>query len=141
MKKIIFTALIIFCSISAYAQHRVNDVDQYGGWYKITIEISKNGGNTYAISQCYPSGEIFDVIGSEKEKLPLILKILCLAFIEEYIGGILDINELNFDDDGLYFEMTNVSFSFVINFSRPEAELLGEIDPELLDEFRNRRWE
>jgi hypothetical protein len=140
MKKIIFAVLIILCSISVYAQHTVNDVDQYGGWYKVIIEIFKNGKTSYAISQCYPSGEEFNVTGAEREKLPLVLKVLSMSLVEEYIIEYFDIDELTLDEEGIFLEFTGISFTFNFNFSRPEDELLDELGPEMVNRYRNRRW-
>jgi len=140
MKKLFFVILIAFCSLSLYSQHRVGDVDHHGGWYKVVIDISNKGGTAYTISQCYPSGAIFDVIGTEREKLPLILKIFCMALVEEYIADAFDMEDLSFDEEGIFLEITNFSLSFNFKFSRSEAELLDELGPDIVNEYRNRRW-
>ena len=140
MKKLFLFILIVFCSIALHAQHSVNDIQQYGGWYKVTIDITNAGRTSYAISQCYPSGEIFDVIGTEREKLPLVLKVLCMALVEEYILGNLDFEDLSFDEDGIYLEVTNFAITFNFSLSKPEQELLDELGPEIIDEYRNRKW-
>jgi hypothetical protein len=67
-------AIFVGFSVSLYAQHTVNDITEYGGWYKVRVEILPPGNTTYFITQCYPSGDEYDVIGDEKEKLPFVFK-------------------------------------------------------------------
>jgi hypothetical protein len=83
-------AIFVGFLASLYAQHIVNDITEYGGWYKVKIEMLPPGNTMYFITQCYPSGDEYDVIGDEKEKLPLHLEVLCMAMIREGMGNSFD---------------------------------------------------
>jgi hypothetical protein len=138
-----FCLLVIFVGVSAslYAQHTINDITEYGGWYKVRVEILPPGNTTYFITQCYPSGDEYDVIGDEKEKLPLYLKVLCMGMIEEGVGNSFDFNEMTFDQEGYFMQLTSFSFTFVFNFSKTDTEILEEIGSETVNKYRYRKWQ
>jgi hypothetical protein len=143
-KKIILISMafmlnIIF-SISLFAQHTVNDITQHGGWYKARIEMFQSENVTYHITQCYPSGDEYEVIGTEREKLPLYLKVLCMFMVEEGIKDSVDFNEMTFEQDGYFMQLASFSFTFIFNFSKTEAEILNEIGDERIKKYRYRKW-
>jgi hypothetical protein len=74
--------MIFIFSVSLYAQHTVNDIQQYGGWFKVRVEIENAGNITYFVTQCYPSGEEYNVVGAEKERLPFPLHSFSISHIQ-----------------------------------------------------------
>jgi hypothetical protein len=142
MKKIFGLAFIMsmFFSIPLFAQHTVNDIARYGGWYQARVEISQSGNIMYYITQCYPSGDEYEVIGTEREQLPLYLKILCMGMVEEGMKDSLNFDEMTFDEDGIFMQLTSFSFTFLFNFSENGAEILNKIGNETVNKYRYRRW-
>jgi hypothetical protein len=142
MKKAFFFMLIVLCSFSAFAQHRVNDIKQYGGWYKVTMEITSTGKTSYFITQCYPSGEEHAVTGADREKLPLYMKVLCMGLVDEVIsdsfGGITD---MTFESDGMFLEVTTLSFTFTFKTTNSDEEMLVKFGEETVEQYRNRSWD
>jgi hypothetical protein len=130
-----------FFSLSVYAQHTVNDVQKYGGWYRISVEIYQSGNVGYLITQCYPSGETYEVIGHEREKLPIYLKVLCMGMVEAGMKDRFDFNTMTFEENGYCIQMTAISLTFIFKFSKPEAEILKELGGELINTYKYRKWE
>jgi hypothetical protein len=126
---------------TGYAQHTVNDIAKYGGWYKVKFEIFQSGNVVYSISQCYPDGDEYDVVGDEKEQLPLYLKVLSMAMLEATgIQNSFDFDDMKFEDEGYFMQLTAFSFTFMFDFSKFEAEILEEMGDEILNEYKNRKW-
>jgi hypothetical protein len=142
MRKIFFCFFIIvaFFTVSLYAQHTVNDINKHGGWFKVRVEILQSGNVLYYITQCYPSGEEYEIVGNEREKLPLYLKVLCMGMVEEGMKDSFDFNNMTFDENGFFMQMISLSFTLVFNFSRTESEILGEIGNEIVNKYRYREW-
>jgi hypothetical protein len=132
--------MIFTFSVSLYAQHTVNDIQQYGGWFKVRIEIEQSGNIIYFVSQCYPSGEEYNVVGADKEKLPLSLKIFCMSMIEEGMADSFDFSDIAIDEDGLFMQMTSFSFTFVFDFTMPESEILAALGSGMVNRYRNKKW-
>jgi hypothetical protein len=142
MRKITYClfAMTFVFSAALYAQHTVNDIQQYKGWFKVRIEIENTGNIVYFISQCYPSGEEFNVVGADKEKLPLSLKVFCMAMMEEGLANSFDFDDMIVDEDGLFMQLTSFSFTLIFNFTHPESEILDALGPGMVNRYRDRKW-
>jgi len=140
----IFIIIFIFIINSLFSQqHSVNDITKYKGWYKVKIEFFQSGNIMYYITQCYPSGDEYEVTGIEREKLPLYLKVLCMGMADEVMKDSFDFNEMSFDEDVFFMQLSSFSltFTFVFNFSKSESEILNEIGNETVNKYRYRRWQ
>jgi hypothetical protein len=113
----------------------------HGGWFKVRVEILQSGNVSYFITQCYPSGEGYNVVGAEREKLPLYLKVLCMGMIEEGLKGSFDFNQMTFDEDGYFMQLDSFSLSFIFKFSKTEKEILNELGDEMVNKYRYRKWQ
>jgi len=122
-----------------HSQHTVGDVREHGGWYSVRFEFDRYGNSTVFVTQKYPSGETYEVIGDERENLPLYLKFFALGLLEEFGGGF-DFDEMGFSENGILTQMTNFSITFLFCFTMPEEEILSELESEMLEEFRHLRW-
>jgi len=141
MKKGLLFLAVVFCSVSLHAQHYVNDVAQYGGWFKVRFDIRQNGKASYFITQCYPSGDEYEVKGPERDKLPLFFKALCMGVVEEAIGGVFDIEDWSFEEDGISIKMTDFSFAIIFKFSKSEEEIVEMMGEDFVNEYKNRKWD
>ena len=143
MKKNLF--LIGFFTLisltTLYSQHTVGDVREHGGWYSVRFEFNRDGSSTVFVTQKYPSGETYEVIGDEREKLPLYLKFFALGLLEE-LEGSFDFDVMTFSENGFLMQVTNfsVAFTFLFCFTMPEEEILYELESEMLERFRHLRW-
>lgn len=141
MRKLPFCVLVfIFSSALSYAQHTVNDIKNYNGWYEVKFEILQSEKILYNITQCYPSGDRYEVIGNEREKLPLYLKVLVMGMVDEGMKDSFDFDEMTFDENGVFMRMTSFSFTFVFNISKTEEEILNEIGADMVNKYRLRKW-
>lgn len=142
MKPVFFVFLGLCFSFSLYAQHTIGDVRQYEGWYSIKVEIHQTG-TSISITQRYPSGEELEVIGDDRYKLPLYVKIFSLVLMEELFDelfGDIIFEGLTFEEDGFFMRLNGFSFSFDIGFTISEEEILDDFTEEELYRFRNMRW-
>jgi hypothetical protein len=128
-------------SMSLYAQHTVNDIARHGGWFKVRVEILQSGNVSYFITQCYPSGEEYNVVGVEREKLPLYLKVLCISMVEEGMKNSFDFNQMTFDEDGYFMQLDSFSFTFIFKLKKKEKEILKELGDEIINKYRYRKWQ
>jgi hypothetical protein len=126
--------------MSLYAQHTVNDIAQYNGWFQVEVRIMQSGNIFYDITQCYPGGEEYEVRDSEKEKLPLYLKIVCLGMIDEGMKDAFNFDEMSFSEDGYLMQLTAFSFTFIFDFTKTENEILSEFGDEMISKYRYRKW-
>ena len=141
MRKLTFCLIVMtLVSVSLHAQHTVNDVAKYGGWFKVKIEISQSGKVFYFITQCYPSGEEYEVVGAKREELPLYLKVLCMTMMEGFVKDTFDFDDMIFEEEGYFIQLDSFSFTMIFKFSKSEAEILDEIGDELVNQFRYKRW-
>jgi hypothetical protein len=135
--------IVFLCALPVfhtYAQHSVSDVGKYNGWYQLRIDLERSGGIAYHVTQCYPGGEVYEVTGAEKDKLPLSLKVLCMAMVEEGMKGGLDLESMTFEEDGFFLQMNAFSFTMVVKISKTEDEILESLGAEAVNKYRNRRW-
>jgi ribulose bisphosphate carboxylase small subunit len=138
MKKTIgFVALLFVLFISqAYGQHRVNDIRQYKGWFKINIELDSNDNIQYNIAQCYPNGDEYKLNSNERRQLPLFMKIFCIGISEEVLKG--QMESMTFSQDGIYMRM--MGFTFIIDFSKSDDEILESLGQEMVNKYKYRNW-
>ena len=141
MKKNYFILMVlsIIFTFSVFAEHAVGDVRQHQGWYVVRLEIHPLGNVMVYVTQCYPSGDEFEIIGNERERLPLYVKVLCLSLLDE-IKGSFDFDELTFEEEGLFFQMTSFSLTFVFNFTMPDEEILLILGDQMVNRYRHIRW-
>jgi len=141
MKKELFLIgfLTLIALATLYSQHTVGDVREHGGWYSVRFEFNRDGNSAIFVTQKYPSGETYEIIGDERENLPLYLTIFALGLFEE-LEGSFDFDEMAFSENGLLMQMTNFSVTFIFCFSMPEEEILSELENEMLERFRYLRW-
>jgi hypothetical protein len=57
------------------------------------------------------------------------------------VGNSLDFNEMTFDQEGYFMRLTSFSFTFILNFSKTDAEILEEIGSETVNKYRYRKWQ
>ena len=139
-KKLFFIGFFTLIALSTlYSQHTAGDVREHGGWYSVRFEFNPDGNNTVFVTQKYPSGEVYEVIGDERENLPLYLKFLALGLLEE-LEGSFNFNEMTFDANGLVMQMTNFSVTFLFCFTMTEEEILYELEREMVERFEHLRW-
>ncbi|GHV52619.1 hypothetical protein AGMMS49579_10180 [Spirochaetia bacterium] len=138
MKKGGFFIILIFAMAVShtYGQHRVNDIREYGGWYKINYEMDINGSLHYAISQYYPNGDEYKISSDERKQLPLYMKIFCIALSEELLGP--QMLGMTVKQDGYFMQVTG--FSFIINFSQSDEEILESLGLEMIIKYQDRDW-
>jgi hypothetical protein len=145
MKKTAFFGFVFLAaasfSVSLYAQHAVNDISEFGGWYKVKIEILQSGNVLYYITQCYPSGDEYEVTGNEREKLPLYLKAMCMGMVDEGMKDSFNFNEMTFSEEGFFMQLTSFSFEFVFDFSNMSAENINKLESEMGNTYRHRKWQ
>ena len=141
MKKKLFFAvsLALISSAALYPQHTAGDVMEHEGWYSLKFEFYLDGRTTILVTQKYPSGEEYEVVGDEREELPLYLKFLALGSIEEMAGSI-DFDSMTFNESGLAFYMDNISFTLLVSVTSSEEEIMQEWGDGVMQEFKNRRW-
>jgi hypothetical protein len=133
-KPICLFALLFFTVLLSYGQHRVNDIHEYDGWYKIQFEMDSENVFHYQITQCYPNGDEYELGKNELNQLPLSVKVFCMAISEE-----IPIDEMTLDENGIYMRITG--FSFIVDFSKiPEDKLLESLGLEIVDRYRDREW-
>ena len=132
-------AVICLVSIGAalvYGQHKVNDVKSSNGWYKVSIEADENGYGQYAVTQCYPNGDEYRLSDDERKKVPLWVKVLCIAMFEKILEGKMD--DLSFSMDGIYARMAG--FILMIDSSKSDDEILAAFEPEAVAAYKDRDW-
>jgi hypothetical protein len=132
--------MVFLYSVPLFAQHTVNDIAKYEGWYKVRIEIFQYDKILFFITQCYPSGEEYDVVGAEREKLPLSLKVLSIGMIEDSLKNSFDFKEMTFNEHGFFMQLTSFSFTCIFKFSKTETELLKELGDEMVNKYRHKKW-
>jgi hypothetical protein len=130
----------LFCAAALSAQHRVNDVKEHQGWFQIEVKIEQSGNISYAVTQCYPNGEEYKVKDSEKEKLPLYLKVFCLVMVDEGFKDSFNFADMSMNEDGYLMQVTALSFTLILDFSKPENEILEELGDEVINQYRYRKW-
>ena len=135
-----FFLIAMFLTVILYAQHSVNDINDYNGWYEVKIDIYNTGNILFFITQCYPSGDRYEVTGNEREQLPLHLKVLCMLMVDEGMKDSFDFDEMAFDENGVFMQFTSFSLIFIFKFSNTEEEILKELGPETVNKYRFRRW-
>ncbi|GHV13265.1 hypothetical protein FACS189491_07980 [Spirochaetia bacterium] len=118
-----------------YCQHRVNDIKQYNGWYKIAIESDMYGNIHYTITQCYPNGDEYVLDSNERKQLPLFMKVFCMG-ISEMLNG--QMGGMTLDEDGIYMRV--LGFIFMIDFSKSDDELLESLGADMVDKYKDMSW-
>jgi len=141
MRSRLLLIVLMFFLFSAglYSQHTVGDVRQYGGWYNVRFEFRSNDNVSVYVTQVYPSGIEFEVIGDEREGLPLYLKIICLGLIDEFYG-FFSFDEMTFEEDGFFMKLANFSLSFIFDFTMDEKDVLQDLGDDMINRFRDARW-
>ncbi|MDR0639622.1 MAG: hypothetical protein LBG27_12105 [Spirochaetaceae bacterium] len=138
MKKTAVVVIFLF-SIKAtcvYGQHRVNDIKNENGWYKISIESDANGHSRYTVTQCYPNGDEYLLSDNERKAAPLWVKVICIALFEEVLEGTMD--NLSFAAEGIYVRM--MGFILMIDSSKSDEEVLESFEPEQVAKYKDRDW-
>jgi hypothetical protein len=134
-KPLCLFALLLFAVLSlTYGQHRVNDIKDHNGWYKIQFETDSKNVFRYKITQCYPNGDEYELRENELNQLPLSMKVFCMAISEQF-----PTDEMTVDENDVYMRITG--FSFIVDFSKTsEKRLLESFGPEMVDRYRDREW-
>jgi hypothetical protein len=138
MKKTAVVVLFLL-SIKAtqlYGQHRVNDLKEQNGWYKISVESDANGNSRYTVTQCYPGGDEYRLSDSERRALPVWVKVFCIALFEEVLKGSID--AMSFNEDGIYMKI--MGFTLMIDASKSDEELLASMGPETVNHYQYLDW-
>lgn len=136
MKRATIFCMMFFCALGVFAQHRVNDIAEYGGWFKVRFEQNTRGDMLYFITQCYPDGDEYEVNGPEREALPLHMKIFCIAMSEQVFKD--QMASMVMEEDGLYLQVTG--FSFIVKFSMTEEEVLDLFGQDMVDLYKDQEW-
>jgi len=143
LKKVFLIVFIFtFVLTSLFSQqHRVNDIMEYNGWYKIKFDISQSKNVKYYITQCYPSGEEYEVTGNEREKLPLYIKILIMGIIDVGMLDRFDFNKMSFDEFSFSLFLSSFSYTFVLNNLKSEAEIIEDLGGcEIVNKYKDKKW-
>jgi ribulose bisphosphate carboxylase small subunit len=119
-----------------YSQHRVNDIKQYKGWFKINIESDADDNIHYAITQCYPNGDEYVLNDNERKQLPLFMKVFCIGISEEVLKG--QMESMTFNEDGIYMRV--VGFTLMIDFSKSDDEILESLGGEMVNKYKYKSW-
>jgi hypothetical protein len=137
MNKTVYFVVVFFAMAAwqGHGQHKVNDIKQYKGWYKINVETDSNNELCFSITQCYPNGDEYVVSSNERQKLPLHLKIVCIG-ISEILKD--QMEALTFNEDGIYMKITG--FTFVVDFSMSEEDMLESLGEELVNRYKYSDW-
>ncbi|MDR1127718.1 MAG: hypothetical protein LBL20_00255 [Treponema sp.] len=138
MKKIVYFVLVFstMAVFQAYGQHRVNDIKQYQGWYKINVETGPGDNVLYNITQCYPNGDEYVLNSSERQQLPLYIKVFCIAISEEILKE--QMESMTFDEGGIFMRV--IGFTFMMDFSKTEDEILESLGKEMVNTYKNKNW-
>ncbi|MDR1353327.1 MAG: hypothetical protein LBK05_08605 [Treponema sp.] len=138
MKKIVYFVLVFstMAVFQGYGQHRVNDIKQYQGWYKINVETGLNDDVHYNITQCYPNGDEYVLNSSERQQLPLHIKVFCIALSEEILKK--QMEDMTFDEGGIYMKV--IGFTLMMDFSKTDDEILESFGKEMVNTYKDRSW-
>ena len=129
-------SLIVLFVSQAHGQHSVNDIKQYNGWFKINIEVDTNDYIQYNIVQCYPNGDEYRLNDNERRNLPLFMKVFCIALSEEVLKG--QMESMTFNEDGIFMRV--MGFTFIIDFSKSDDEILESLGQEMVNKYKYRDW-
>jgi hypothetical protein len=135
MKKVAFFIACLFSTVTQiYGQHKVNDIKDYNGWYKITIEIGSHDNAQYTVMQCYPNGDEYTLNDDERRQAPLYVKVFCIGMFEQLLKGQAEI----FDRGGIQMKLNGVTL--IVNFIRSDEEILSELGEDVVDKYRYEEW-